>query len=725
MRKLIYSLIVLIQISGILTAQQNEITLEDVFERGVFKTRGISDLDFRKDEIHYTRLEANKIVNYEIATGNKSSELMDIAAEAEELVDKVKSYKFSENERFLLLETDQEYRYRLSYVATTYVYDLKEKKLIRVFYGRKIMYPQISPACDKIAFVFENNLYFQNLKNNKITQITHDGRQNAIINGASDWVYEEDFNVRHSYEWSPAGDMISFIRFDESRVRECLFQYYTDSLYPIVYKFKYPKAGEAISKVSVWNYTMADHTLKLLHTGMDSTDDQYIPRLKWTGRLNELCITWMNRQQNILRLILIDTRMDKHRRLLEEKNNTYIDLNDQLIFSKDGKYFFRTSEKDGYNQLYRYSMDGRLVHQITTGDNELTEFYGLNEDQTMAFYQRAEERGRERRIYRIGVDGKGNQCITNAPGVHQGKISQRGRYIALSSSTLDRPPVHSIVDQDGQLVRVIEDNSAIRDRLAAYLHSAPQLETITNRRGDELNSLVIKPQNFDSAKKYPVLMYLYGGPGSQQVMNRWAGISHYWWLQMLAQKGYIIVIVDNRGTGGRGEQFKKCTYGQLGKYETEDQIDAAVFLSRRTYIDSKRIGLYGWSYGGYLSTLCLFKGNEIFKSAIAIAPVTNWKWYDCAFTERYMGLLSAHRQGYEDNSAIYFADRLKGNYLLVHGLADDKVHYQHTAEMTSALILHKKQFDTFLYPNRNHGIYGDNATMHLFTKMTNFVFEKK
>ncbi|HMW39518.1 MAG: alpha/beta fold hydrolase [Saprospiraceae bacterium] len=722
--KAIYFLILLILLSKLLTAQKRDITLEDIFERGVFKTRGIGDLDFRKDEIHYTRLEDNKFVNYEIATGNKSSVLMDIEAEAEEISDKVKSYKFSENERFLLLETDQEYKFRLSYKATCYVYDLKEKKLIRVFHGLKIMYPQFSPASDKIAFVFENNLYFQNLRNDQITQITRDGSQNTIINGASDWVYEEDFNVRHSYEWSPNGDMIAFLRFDESRVRECMLEYYTDSLYPVVYKFKYPKVGEANSKVSVWNYSIAAHKLKSLHTGMESTVDQYIPRLKWTGRVNELCITWMNRQQNILRLILIDTRLDKHSLLLEEKNNKYIELNDQLSFSRDGKFFFWSSEKDGYNQLYRYHMDGQLMNQITTGDFEMTAFYGFNEDQSKIYYQRAEDRGRDRRIYRIGVDGKGIHCITEAPGVHQGKISKAGRYFALSSSTVDRPPVHSIIDQDGQLVRVIEDNSAIRNRLASYLHSFAQLETINNRNGDQLNSLMIKPQNFDSAKKYPVLMFLYGGPGSQQVMNRWAGITHYWWLQMLAQQGYIILVVDSRGTGGRGEQFKKLTYGQLGKYETEDQIDAAIFLSSLAYIDRKRIGIYGWSYGGYLSTLCLLKGNEVFKSAIAVSPVTNWKWYDCVYTERYMGLFADHRQGYEDNSPVYFADRLKGNYLLVHGLADDKVHFQHTAGLTRELILHKKQFETFIYPNRNHGISGDNATIHLFAKMTNFVFEK-
>ncbi|MFN8331773.1 MAG: alpha/beta fold hydrolase [Saprospiraceae bacterium] len=521
------------------------------------------------------------------------------------------------------------------------------------------MYPKVSPASDKIAFVFENNLYFQNLNNGKVTQITHDGRKNAVINGASDWVYEEEFTLLNSYDWSPAGDQIAFIRFDESHVKEYLLQYYRDSMYPVDFKFKYPKVSEENSKVTIWNYNLVKKKLRQLHTGLEDSGDHYLPRLQWTGRENELCITWMNRLQNLLRLILIDTRTDKHRLLLEEKNNYYIELSDHLTFSKDGKYFYWSSEKDGTNQLYRYSIDGRLVNQITTGDHELTEFYGLNDDQTIAFYQRAEDRGRERKIYRIGVDGKGNQCITEAAGVHLAKMSKGGYYFVLSSSTVDRPPVHSIVDQNGQLVRVIEDNAALKDRVAQYIYSPAQLGTIINRNGDQLNSLMIKPQNFDSAKKYPVLMFLYGGPGSQQVMNRWAGISQFWWHQMLAQKGYIIVVVDNRGTGGRGEQFKKLTYGQLGKFETEDQIDAARYLGTLSYIDSRRIGIFGWSYGGFMSSLCLLKGNYVFKSAIAVAPVTNWKWYDSVYTERYMGLLADHRQGYEDNSPVYFADRLK------------------------------------------------------------------
>ncbi len=704
--------------------QTKEITLEDVFEKGIFRTKGIGDFDFRNDGISFTRMVGNKIIRYSIESGKELEIIFNAETDAKELVDQLSDYEFSTDEQFLILKKNIEHIYRYSSVAETYIFNLKKQQLTRIFPKGKIMYPQMNNASNKIAFVFENNLYFYNLQNQKYTQVTKDGKKNEIINGASDWVYEEEFTLTRTFEWSPSGDQLAYLRFDESRVKEFSMEYYNDQPYPKIYTFKYPKVGEENSKISLWNYNTNKRKSKLLNTGTSLNDDIYIPRIQWTSSNTEVCMTWMNRSQNELKLILIDTKNNTRRILLEEKNKYYIDLHDNLRFTKDGKYFLWTSEQSGYNQLYRYNMDGKLQNAITTGTLELTEFYGMNESESVIYFQRAENRGLERKVYSIGIDGSSMQCLTDFNGVNNAKISKAGNFIIISKSSLTKPPTHQIIDSKGNVIRLIEDNKDLKLRLEKYQISNPELISINNSHGESLNSIMIKPQRFDEMKKYPVFMFLYGGPGSQQVMNRWSSFSFYWWHQMLAQKDYIVCVVDNRGTGGRGEEFKKLTYKQLGKYETEDQIDAAKYLGSLPFVDSKRIGIFGWSYGGYMSSLCLLKGNDVFKSAIAVAPVTNWKWYDNIYTERYMGDEKNNKQSYLDNSPVYFAHRLKGNYLLIHGLADDNVHFQNSAEMAKELIKNKKQFDTYYYPNRNHGISGDNATIHLFTKITNFVIEK-
>ncbi|MEO6190156.1 MAG: alpha/beta fold hydrolase, partial [Saprospiraceae bacterium] len=500
--------------------------------------------------------------------------------------------------------------------------------------------------------------------------------------------------------------------------------YYRDGVYPEKYSFKYPKVGEDNSHVSVWNFNVKKNRSKALNTGIGIQDDIYIPRIQWTTSNSEVCITWMNRAQNELKLILVNTIKNNSRILFKEMNKRYIDLSDNLKFTKDGKYFLLSSELSGYNQLYRYDMNGKFVNQITKGELELTEFYGMDSTEDILFFQRSENRGLDRKIYSIHIDGSKPFCLTPFDGVNNARMNRAGNYFIVSSSTISSLPVHKICNSTGSTIRILEENKDLSSRLENFNYSPVELGFIKNSHHDEMNTIIIKPLNFDPLKKYPLFMFLYGGPGSQQVMNRWSSISFNWWLQMLAQKGYIICVVDNRGTGGRGEDFKKMTYKQLGKYETEDQIDAAKYMSKLPYVDGSRIGIFGWSYGGYMSSLCLLKGNDIFKSAIAVAPVTNWKWYDNIYTERYMGDEKNNKQSYQDNSPVYFASQLKGNYLLVHGLADDNVHFQNTAEMAKELIKNKKQFDTYFYPNRNHGISGDNATIHLFTKMTNFVLEK-
>jgi len=706
----------------LVAGQLKEITLEDIYEKGTFAGKGVPGFNFTKDGLHFTRLMGSKIVKFEISSGNEKEVLFNSDSVSEgKLKGKLESYSFNSDETKILVATASDQIYRYSLVAEYYVFDFKSRKLQRIYPSGKIKYPTFNPQGDKVAFVFENNIYYQDLSSGKITQVTKDGKKNSIINGASDWVYEEEFTLTRSYEWSPKGDQIAFIRFDESKVKEFTLEYFRNGVYPEPYTFKYPKVGEENAKLTVWNYNLKKKKISPVKIG--TREDDYLPRITWTNNNNELCVFWMNRDQNHLKLILANTLTGTFKTLLEEKNKYYIDIHDNLTFLKNGQFIW-TSEMDGYNQLYLYDMSGKLVRQVTKDKKEITAFYGLDDLEKRALIQLSENDGLERKIYSVSLEDAKLTCLTNSGGTHSAQVSPGLKYMVLSSSDMGTPPVYRITNADGREVRMLEDNAAIKDKMQQYELSSMELTKIRNSQNVDLNTIIIKPKNFNKDKKYPVFMFLYGGPGSQEVMNKWNSFGYYWWLQMMAQKGYIICIVDNRGTGGRGEEFKKMTYLQLGKYETEDQIDAAKYMASLPYVDGSRIGIFGWSYGGYMSSLCILKGNDVFKAAIAVAPVTNWKWYDSIYTERFMKRTSDNQKGYDENSPVNFADRLKGNYLLVHGLADDNVHFQNSAEMANALIKNKKQFDTYYYPNRNHGISGQNAKIHLFTKMTSFVLEK-
>lgn len=722
-----YGVIIVLIISAphISFAQKKQISLEDIWEKRTFSAKSVPGFNFMNDGEHYTVLESNKLIKKNITNDNVQTALVDFAMiTSDPKITNVDSYSFSSDESKILISQNDEKIYRHSSKGEYYSYDFTTSSLVRIFPKGKIMYPTFNPSADKVAFVYDNNIYIQDLKTNKVSQVTTDGSNNHIINGASDWVYEEEFGLLRCFEWSPNGDKIAYIKTNETDVREYTMDYYYDEAYPRAYSFKYPKVGEKNASLSIWMYDINSKETSQVNTGIDPSMDSYYPRIKWTNSNDNLCITWMNRWQNHLKLILYSSRSLTSSIILEEKNKYYIDLHDNLTFLKNGKEFLWTSEQDGYNHIYKYNMSGKLVQQISNGTNELTEFYGLNAAENKIYYQRSENNGLDRKIYSMDINGKNIKCLDDRSGNHSVQMSKGAKYFIHTYSTLQRLPQYQIIDADSKIIKRLEDNSFLSNKMQEYNLSNVDLTSIKNKNGDALNAILIKPNDFDTAKKYPVFMFLYGGPGSQQVMNRWNSFGNYWWFQMLAQKGYIICIVDNRGTGGRGEEFKKMTYLQMGKYETEDQIDAAKYLGSLRYVDASRIGIYGWSYGGYMSSLCLLKGNDVFKAAIAVAPVTNWKWYDSVYTERYMRDTKENKAGYDDNSPVNFADRLKGNFLLVHGIADDNVHFQNSVEMTNALIKNKKQFDLMVYPNRNHSIFGDNARMHLFTKMTNFVLEK-
>lgn len=702
---------------------QAPITVEDIYGTGKFRHKTVPGFNFQNDGRHYTRLEDNSINQYDLTTGENTATIFSPAEIKRKTTfsGNIDGYQFSADESRILLWTDRESIYRRSFRANYFVWDRNSKSLFPVFQEAKIQYATFNPAADKIAYVFDNNLYCRDFKSGETSQITEDGKFNHIINGSTDWVYEEEFAFAKAFQWSADGKKIAFYRFDESQVKEFTMTKYQGGMYPDYETFKYPKVGEDNAKVSIHVYNTDSYkTAKVI---MDKPME-YVPRIKWTKNSNQLCVFNMNRHQNELELLLANATSGKTTVLLKEKNQWYIDIHDDLTFLEDGEHFLWLSEKDGFNHVYLYDMKGKLVNQITKGDWEVTAFHGVDEANKTVYYQAAKTSPMQREIYTSSLDGSKTKMLTKGEGWHRAQFSSTFDYYVDNYSTMEKAPVYTVFSKKGKKVRVIEDNADMEYIQKEHDVQPVEFINFTTSEGVALNGYTIKPPNFDENKKYPVFMYLYGGPGSQQVVDSWQGGRYYWWLQMLAQKGYIVACVDNRGTGGRGEEFKKMTYKELGKYETIDQIEAAKYLGGLSYTDPNRIGIFGWSYGGYMSSLCLLKGNDVFKAAIAVAPVTSWKWYDSIYTERYMQTVEENPDGYFNNSPVNFVNQLKGNYLLLHGGGDDNVHFQHTAEMANALINANKQFDTYYYPNRNHGIYGGATRMHLFTKMTNFLEEK-
>jgi dipeptidyl-peptidase 4 len=695
------------------------ITVEDIWEDYAFYGNHIPGFNFRQDGKHYSLQEGNQVKQYDLTTGEFTKILFNGSEiNSTSFSGGFSNYTFSADEKQLLLEANPEGIYRHSSKAEFFVWNGKTLTPLRP--GYKVRDATFSPDADKVAYGMDNNLYYKDLNTDKEIQITNDGKWNEIINGATDWVYEEEFSFAKAFEWSPDGKKIAFLRFDESQVPEFTMTLYHDNAYPTYQTFKYPKVGADNAKVSVHIYDINNNKT----TKVDlSSDYEYIPRIKWTQDANLLCITKMNRHQSNLELVLADAKTGKTRTLLKETNPYYIDITNDLTFLKNGKQFIWTSELDGFNHIYLYDLDGKLVEQITKGKFEVTEFYGVDEKNGLIYYQAAAQSPLRREIYSIDLKSKNIKQLTLTDGTNSAQFSSTYDYFVNSHSTANKATSYTVYDRNGKMLRSIEDNNKLSVLQKEYGTSPVEFFDFKTSENVSLNGWMIKPADFNPAKKYPVLMHVYGGPGSQTAADAF-GEFDYWWHQLLAQKGYIVVSVDNRGTGGRGADFKKIVYQQLGKYETIDQIEAAKWLATQSYVDAARIGIWGWSYGGYMSSLCILKGNDVFKTAIAVAPVTNWKWYDTIYTERFMRTSEENPSGYADNSPVYFADQLKGNYLIVHGLADDNVHFQNTTEMINALVMANKPFDTYIYPNRNHGIYGGPTRLHLYNKMTAFLLEK-
>jgi dipeptidyl-peptidase-4 len=580
-----------------------------------------------------------------------------------------------------------------------------------------------SPDGTMVAFVRDNNIYVKNLSTDIEQQITTDGKLNHIINGTTDWVYEEEFSFTKAFFWSPDSRRIAYLKFDESNVRQFNMVYYND-LYPELYTYKYPKAGEDNSLVSVHIWDKNSGNTIQIPTNKEV--EVYIPRIGWTNNPELLSIQRLNRLQNHLEILLADATTGNVRLLYEEKNQYYIDITDDLTFLEDDRHFIITSERDGYNHIYLYDLNGRLLRQLTKGRWDVTMLYGYSAKYKKLYFQAAVTSPTERQIYSTDLKGKMSPLVLSS-GHNTAFFSKDFSFFIHSHSTINQPPVYVMRNNSGKELRLLRDNSRLRSTMKEYGWQDFEFFTIDDPsivlpdgNKTSLYAWMLKPTDFDPMNKYPVLIYIYGGPGAQTVNNSWSG-GNNWWFQMLSDKGFIVVSVDNRGTGARGEAFKKMTYLQLGKYETEDLITTARYLAGMNFVDPDRIGVFGWSYGGYMASLGITKGADYFKSAIAVAPVTNWRYYDNIYTERYMRKPQDNADGYDQNSPINHVEFIKGHYLLIHGSADDNVHYQNTMEMINALVAANKQFELMIYPNRNHGIFGGNTRIHLYNLMTDFL----
>ncbi len=704
----------------VIAQNQSDFTLEDIFKNNLFATKSIGTIRWMNDGQYYSAREVQPdgeviLVKKDILSGETVEQIVS----SRTLGFSFDDYEFSADEQKIIFPQETQAIYRRSSESIFYVYDLKDNAIQQVANGEHVMYATFSPDASKIAYVRENNLYMANLADLQEVQITFDGKPNQVINGNADWVYEEEFAMSKAFKWSPDGQFIAFWRFDERAVKEYNMQKWGE-LYPQDYRFKYPKAGEENATVAIKVYDIRQNKMVTMDTGVET--DMYIPRIYWTPLNHTLSIIRLNRLQNHLEVLHAHVGTGKSVMMYEEQSDTYVDINynDNLQYLKDGETFIFTSERTGFKHIFAYNFQERELKALTRGNWEVTDLLGVDEERQKIYFLSSQNSPLERHAYTTDFQGKKRQGLTEGHASFSLNWSPDYRYFIRTTSSTERPNTYTLHENNGFLIREMEGNQAAKERLEKYAIPSKEFFSFTTSRGDELNGYMIKPSDFDATKKYPVLMYVYGGPGSQTVRNTWHGMRDFWHLY-LANQGYIIASIDNRGTGARGKDFKHLTYGILGKYEVEDQISGGQYLASLPYTDANRIGIWGWSYGGYMSSLSLFIGHEVFKSAIAVAPVTSWRYYDTIYTERYMSTPEKNGEGYDAYSPNSHVEKLKGNFMLIHGTGDDNVHFQNSVEMVERLIAADKPFDSFYYPNRNHGIYGGNTSLHLYRMMTQWV----
>ena len=727
MKKTALLLLVLLVTSSFSIVAQNKITIEDLWRNYKFFPESVRGVSSMNDGEHYTTMENRNslIVRYAYETGEVVDTIFN-AANYEE-TPYINGYYFSSDEKKLLVYNKQKSIYRHSFTAAWYIIDLESNVITAVPGGAKNQLATLSPAADKVAYVRENNLYYYDFASAEEIAVTSDGEFNKIINGAPDWVYEEEFGFSKAFTWSKDGSFLAWIRFDETAVKQfemTMFQGQAPSmdenaLYPQPYEFKYPKAGEDNSIVTVHIFNINNKAVADVDLG--SQTDQYIPRIKWSDDNNHLAVYRVNRLQNKWEILFADANTGQTEVKYTEENKYYIEESnyDNVKFLDENSHMILSSEADGWMHLYDVNLESGFKQQITKGEYDITDFLGYDEDKKTLYYMSAENSPLRRDLYSVRIDGKKRKRITQQDGTNRAVFSNGFKYFINYFSNASTPTQVTLHNNKGKVIRTLEDNAEYVEMLSEYKYNNKEFFTFTTSEGIELNGWMIMPVDYDPDKQYPCLMTQYSGPGSQEVLDSWS----FDWYNYLSQEGYIVACVDGRGTGARGEAFKKCTYLQLGKYESDDQIEAAKWLSKHPNVDADNIGIWGWSFGGFMTALCMEKGDGIFDAGISVAPVTNWRYYDNIYTERFMRTPQENPDGYDDNSPLFHAEDLQGDILIVHGSADDNVHVQNTMEFIERLVQADKQFDMMIYTNRNHGIYGGNTRYHLYKKFTNFLEE--
>ncbi|MFV0554492.1 MAG: S9 family peptidase [Mangrovibacterium sp.] len=725
MRKFINLFLILCLCQSAAFAQKS-IALEDVQGRTQpFRQLSVSGFHSLQDGESYCQKEGNKIVAYSYKTGKQTRVVFDLDEVKDAPIKNFGSYQFSPDEKMILLTTEVEYIYRRTFKANYYLWNPNLRELTPLSEKGKQQAASFSPNGERIAFARDNNLFIKSLKFGTENQVTTDGKWNEIINGIPDWVYEEEFAMNQAYAWSPDSKFLAYVKFDESAVKTFNMQMFqglaptmkNNELYPSNYSFKYPKAGETNSITSVYCYELK--TKANIRCDVGEETDQYIPRLNWTDDAADLLIMRMNRRQDQLDILSANPYTGESRPFIVENNQRYVaeSFLDDFHVLPGNKYFVLISERDGYSHLYLYNRRGLLVRQITSGDFDVTTFYGYDAKRSIFYYQAAKENAMQRELYYISLDGKKSGKLSTQVGTNDAQFSHGYNYYINRFTNINTPTITALYNYKGKEVRVLEDNAKLKETLAEYRIPQKEFFQFTTEEGISLNGWMIKPNDFDPNKEYPLLMTQYSGPNSQQVLDRF-GVD---WYNYMAQEGFVVACIDPRGTGARGEEFRKCTYLQLGRYESDDQLAAAKYLGSQTYIDADRMAIWGWSFGGFMSLLCLEKGDHVFRAGVSVAPVTHWKYYDSVYTERYMRTPQMNPNGYDDNSPLLHAKDLTGSLLLVHGTADDNVHCQNAYEMSEALVQADVDFDMAIYTNRNHSIYGGNTRMHLYKKITAFL----
>ena len=708
--KILYQKLISCVVFSVFTLNSaQEITLNKIHS-GYYRTEFIYGINSMNDGEHYTILEKDGIVKYSYKTGKKIETILEA---------KIQDYTFSHDESKVLVLNEQQPIYRHSFLGKYHVVNLsKNGKITALNNGNWVQEPKFSPDGRFVAFISGNNLYYQDLSSEKITQITFDGEKNKIINGLADWVYEEEFGHADMYQWTKNSESLVFVKFDESQVKEMNMQIFNGNLYPQDFRFKYPKAGEENSKVSVYAYDLKLN--KSTQINLANFETYYIPQVFQTAQPDEIAIATSNRHQNKLEIIKINTKNYSTKKILTETDAAWIETDNLSLEFLEDNSFLWASERDGFRHFYWYTPDGKLKKQITKGNWEITDYYGFSPKNSEILVQTTEKGSTNRVVSKINIKTGKKQIVSESNGTNNADFSKSFQYFINTHSSAEQPNTYTLRDFNGKTLRELQNNNSALKKLQSDGFVAKEFLQIPNKNGDQMNAWMIKPKDFSPNKKYPVLMFQYSGPGSQQVSNAWDGRNTIWF-NLLAQKGYIVLCIDGRGTGYRGTKYKKATYKNLGKYEIEDQIAAAQWMGSQSFVDAGRIGIFGWSFGGYMASLAMTKGADVFKLGIAVAPVTTWRYYDTIYTERYLQTPQENPQGYDENSPINFAGLMKGKYLLIHGTADDNVHYQNAVEMAEALIQKNKEFEFMTYPDKNHGIYGGNTRLHLHQKMTDFI----